>query len=81
MIARVNPDFCNSLSAGVLRAGSAKLDRGLGGGSVLAQPKMAGKRGSDEQTTTQEPYSGVQVEGGFGRDPGREDAFRAGRAV
>jgi hypothetical protein len=62
------------------RAGSANLDRGLGGGSVLLQPKMAGKRRFDEQTTTQEPYSGVQVEGGFGRDPGRKDAFGAGRA-
>jgi hypothetical protein len=26
---------------------------------------MAGKRRFDEQTTTQEPYSRVQVEGGF----------------
>lgn len=71
----------NFYRVSVDRAGSANLDRGLGGRSVLAQPKMAGKRRSDEQTTTQEPYGGVQVEGGFGGDPGREDAFRAGRAV
>jgi hypothetical protein len=69
------------IATGTIRAGSANLDRGLGGGSVLLQPKMAGKRRIDEQTSTQEPYSGVQVEGGFGRDPGRKDAFGAGRAV
>ena len=45
------------------RAGSANLDRGLGGGSVLKQPKMAGKRRTDEQTFTQESHGGVQVEG------------------
>jgi len=43
------------------RAGSANLDRGIGGGAVLPQPKMAGKRRFDEPTSTQEPYSGVQV--------------------
>jgi rhamnosyltransferase len=63
------------------RAGSANLDRGLSGGSVLPQPKMAETRRSDEQTSTQEPHGGVKVEDGLGRDPRREDAFGAGRAV
>src|ERR1035438_7811432 len=63
------------------RAGSANSDRGLSGGSVLWQPKMAEKRRTDEQTSTQEPFGGVQGQGGFGGDPGREDLGRAGRAV
>jgi hypothetical protein len=54
------------------RAGSANSDRGLSGGSVLPQPKMAEKRRADEQTSTQEPHSGVQGEGGFGRIKGEK---------
>jgi hypothetical protein len=68
-------------SAYRLRAGSANSDRGLSGGSVLWQPKMAEKRRTDEQTSTQEPFSGVQGEGGIGGDPWREDGFGVGRAV
>jgi hypothetical protein len=64
-----------------LRAGSANSDRGLSGGSVLWQPKMAEKRRTDEQTSTQEPFGDVQGQGGFGGDPGREDFGRTGRAV
>jgi len=62
------------------RAGSANSDRGLSGGSVLWQPKMAEKRRTDEQTSTQEPFGDVQGQGGFGGDPGREDFGRTGRA-
>lgn len=64
-----------------VRAGSANSDRGLSGGSVLWQPKMAEKRRTDEQTSTQEPFGGVQGEGGFGGDPRREDFGRTGRTV
>jgi hypothetical protein len=64
-----------------VRAGSAKSDRGLGGGSVLPQPKMAEKRRTDEQTTSQEPHGGIQGEGGLDRAQGREDTFRTGRAI
>jgi len=63
------------------RAGSANSDRDLSGGSVLLQPKMAEKRGTDEQTSAQEPFSSIQGESGFGRDQGREDSHRVGRAV
>jgi hypothetical protein len=41
------------------RAGSAKSDRGLSGGSVLPQPKMAEKKRTIEQTSTQELFSEV----------------------
>jgi hypothetical protein len=63
------------------RTGSGKSDMDLGGGSVLPQPKMAEKRRTDEQTSTQEPFSGIQGEGGFGGDPGREDFGGVGRTV
>jgi hypothetical protein len=52
----------------IYRAGSANSDRGISGGSVLWQPKMAEKRRTDEQTSAQEPHSGVQGEGGLGRN-------------
>jgi peptidoglycan/LPS O-acetylase OafA/YrhL len=64
----------------LFKASSGKSDRGLSGGSVLPQPKMAEKRGADEQTSTQEPFSGVQGEGGIGGDLGREDNGGVGRA-
>jgi hypothetical protein len=70
-----------SFSKDTVRAGSAKSDRGLGGGSVLPQPKMAEKRRTDEQTTSQEPHGGIQGEGGLDRAQGREDTFRTGRAI
>ena len=65
----------------VKRAGSENSERGLSGGSFLWQPKMAEKRRTEEQTSTQEPLGGVQGEGGFGRDQGREDTHGMGRAV
>jgi len=55
-------------------------DRGLSGGSVLPQPKMSGMRRTDEQTCTQEPYSGLQAKC-LGRHQGRKDTFRVVRAV
>src|ERR1039458_4041050 len=57
-------------SSAMLRAGSANSDKGLSGGSVLWQPKMAEKRRTDEQTSTQEPFGGVQGQGGPGCDQG-----------
>src|ERR1035437_5448405 len=59
-----------------LRAGSANSDRGLSGGSVRPQPKMAGMRRADEQTSASEPHSDIQGEGGFGRHQGRKDTDR-----
>jgi hypothetical protein len=50
------------------RASIANSDRGISGSSVLQRPKMAEKRRADEQTSAQEPHSGVQGEGG--PDPG-----------
>jgi len=52
------------------RAGSANSDRGLSGGSVLWQPKMAETRRADEQASAQESFGGVQGEGGPGRSQG-----------
>jgi hypothetical protein len=77
-----NKDSCiNRILNATLRTGSGKSDMDLGGGSVLPQPKMAEKRRTDEQTSTQEPFSGIQGEGGFGGDPGREDFGGVGRTV
>jgi hypothetical protein len=73
--------FDSGYSIDEQRAGSANSDRGLSGGSVLWQSKMAEKRRTDEQTSTQEPFGDVQGQGGFGGDPGREDFGRTGRAV
>jgi VWFA-related protein len=63
------------------RAGSGNSDRGLSGGSVRPQPRMAGMRRADDQTSTPEPYSGLQSEGGLGRDQRRKDTFRVGGTV
>src|SRR5664279_5205291 len=65
----------------LLRAGSANSDKGLSGGSVRPQPKMAGMRRADEQTSASEPHSDIQGEGGFGRHQGRKDAFGVGSGV
>jgi hypothetical protein len=76
--------YCESVLFKIVqlnRTGSGKSDMDLGGGSVLPQPKMAEKRRTDEQTSTQEPFSGIQGEGGFGGDPGREDFGGVGRTV
>src|ERR1017187_9892483 len=64
-----------------LRAGSANSDRGLSGGSVCRQPKMAETRRADEQTSASEPHSDLQGEGGIGSNQGREDPVGVGRAV
>ena len=63
------------------RAGSANSDRGLSGGSVRRQPKMAEMRRADEQTSASEPHSDLQGEGGLGRYQGRKDAIGVGGAV
>ena len=63
------------------RAGSANSDKGLSGGSVRPQPKMAGMRRADEQTSASEPHSDFQGEGGFGRHQGRKDTFGVGAGV
>jgi hypothetical protein len=42
------------------RAGLANSDRGISGSSVLPQPKMAGMRRADDQTTASEPHGGIQ---------------------
>jgi hypothetical protein len=47
------------------RGGLGNSDRGISGRAVLSQPKMAGVRRADEQTSTQEPHSSVQGEGGL----------------
>jgi hypothetical protein len=60
------PSVVPQVKVGVDRAGSANSDSGLSGGSVLPQPKMAGKRRADEQTTPSEPQGGIQGEGGLG---------------
>ena len=64
-----------------VRAGSANSDKGLSGGSVRPQPKMAGMRRADEQTSASEPHSDFQGEGGFGRHQGRKDTFGVGAGV
>src|SRR5258708_28791278 len=63
------------------RAGSGNSDRGISGGSFRRQPKMAGMRRADEQTSASEPHSDFQGEGGIGSNQGREDAIGVGRAV
>src|SRR5665213_1223585 len=68
-------------SKGGTRAGSANSDKGLSGGSVRPQPKMAGMRRADEQTSASEPHSDFQGEGGFGRHQGRKDTFGVGAGV
>ena len=57
-------------AARVYRSGSGKSDRGLSGGSVLLPPTMAEKKRPNEPTSTQEPFSGFQGEGGPGRSQG-----------
>jgi hypothetical protein len=80
--ASVESEWCKKeLNAGLERAGSANSDRVLSGDCVLPQPKMAEMRRADEKTSTQEPYSGLQGQGGFGRHQGRKDTFRVGRAI
>ena len=79
LVAEDKPAMANLLTRALRREGHS--DRGLSGGSVLLQPKMAEKRRTDEQTSTQEPFSGVQSEGGFGGDPGRKAVGGVGRAV
>src|ERR1035438_3578812 len=63
------------------RVGSGNSDRGLSGGSVCRQPKMAETRRADEQTSAAEPHSDLQGEGGIGSNQGREDPVGVGRAV
>src|ERR1019366_441551 len=43
--------------------------------------KMAETRSNDDTTSTPEPHSGLQGEGGLGRTEGRQDPGRVGPAV
>ena len=53
----------------------------LSGRCVLVQLAVAEQVSTDKQTSAQESYGGVQVEGGPCRNPGREGAFGAGGTV
>src|ERR1035437_2032445 len=71
----------NEIEVASVRAGRANSDGGLSGGSVRPQPKMAGMRRADEQTSASEPHSGLQGEGGLGRHQGRKNTFGIGAVV
>ena len=63
------------------RGGSGKLDSRISGVRVPDQASLLMNRSDDEQTTSPEPYAGLQGEGGLGGHQGRQDAGRSGAAI
>src|ERR1700686_2424994 len=69
----VNQKWLRKLDRGIGDggSGSAKLDSGMSDGSALCgDDSAADERSREHETTTTEPLSGVQGQGGAGSDQG-----------